>query len=68
MKKKRVRLMSAMRRAILPMKRKRIPDNASNATIGTNEAFCKNGLPWRKSNPRVKRIMMATTPCNNFIS
>ncbi|HUO77720.1 MAG TPA: hypothetical protein VMU21_09105 [Thermodesulfovibrionales bacterium] len=67
MKKKRARLMTAMRRAILPISTKRIPDNASNPAIGTKEALCKDFLPWRKSNPTVKRIMMAIIPGNNFI-
>jgi len=67
MKKKRARLMSAMRRAILPISTKRIPDNASNPAIGMKEAFCRDFLPWRKSNPTAKRIMMAIIPGNNFI-
>jgi len=67
MKKKRARLMSPMRRAILPISTKRIPDNASNPAIGTNEVFCIDFLPWRKSSPTAKRIMMAIIPGNNFI-
>ena len=59
--------MTAMRRAILPISTKRIPDNASNPAIGTKEALCKVFLPWRKSNPTAKRIMMAIIPGNNFI-
>lgn len=39
MKKKRARLVSAMRRAIFPISTKRIPDNASNPAIGTKEVF-----------------------------
>ena len=59
--------MSPMRRAILPISIKRIPDNASNPAIGTKEAFCKDVLPWRKSSPTAKRIMMAIIAGNNFI-
>lgn len=45
MKKKRARLMRAMRRAILPISTKRIPDSASNPATGTKEALCNNVLP-----------------------
>lgn len=54
--------MSAMTRAILPISTKRIPDNASNPAMGRNVAFCRDCLPWRKSNPAAKRIMMAIIP------
>ena len=67
MRKKRARLVSAMRRAILPISTKRIPDNASNPAIGTKEVFCKDFLPWRKRSPAAKRIRMAIIPWNNFI-
>ena len=59
--------MSPMRRAILPIRTKRIPDNASKPAIRTNEAFCKDFLPWRKSSPAAKRIMMAIIPGINVI-
>ena len=68
MKKKRAKLMSAMRRAILPINTKRIPDNASNPTTGMKEALCKDVLPWRKSEPATKRTIMRIIPGNNFIS